>query len=400
MSSENPDWEKLIESLEYEESLGKVLSKEETDLLNELRRIKDDSVNAYVNLNKFNTNKSWVDFLSRVNFEKSSEEIQKDQAVIRKIDRSNLVIKISAAAVIICALLAGIFFYNGKGKGDQPAFVSKNTKEIINPGGNKATLTLGNGTKIDLTAAGVGQVVKIGNVTVVKSEDGQVEYKSASALPSTAVSYNTITTPRGGQYKVVLPDGSEVVLNSMSSLKFPTAFSMNERLVSLTGEGYFEVKRNEKAAFKVNVNGKQVVEVLGTHFNIMAYDDEPLIKTTLLKGRVHISVNKSDAGLILKPGQQALQSTSGELNMKELSDPDQIVAWKNGLTSFSKSDIKSIMRQVARWYDVEVEYRPGIPNRSFSGDISRGSSISSLLKILELNDVHFVVEGKKIIVMP
>jgi len=399
MSSENPDWEKLIESLEYEESLGKVLSKEETDLLNELRRIKDDSVNAYVNLSKFNTNKSWADFLSRVNFEKSSEETQKDQAVIRKIDRSNLIIKISAAAVIVCTLLAGIFFYNGKGKGDKAAFVS-NTKEIIKPGGNKATLTLENGTKIDLTAAGVGQVVKIGEVTVVKSKDGQVVYKSASALPSATVSYNTITTPRGGQYKVVLPDGSEVVLNSMSSLKFPTAFSKNERLVSLTGEGYFEIKRNEKAAFKVNVNGKQVVEVLGTHFNIMAYDDEPLIKTTLLEGSVHISVNKSDSGLILKPGQQALQSASGELNMKELSDPDQMVAWKNGLTSFSKSDIKSIMRQVARWYDVEIEYRPGVPNRSFSGDISRSSSISSLLKILELNDIHFVVEGKKIIVMP
>jgi len=243
-------------------------------------------------------------------------------------------------------------------------------------------------------------VVKIGEVTVVKSKDGQVVYKSASALPSATVSYNTITTPRGGQYKVVLPDGSEVVLNSMSSLKFPTAFSKNERLVSLTGEGYFEIKRNEKAAFKVNVNGKQVVEVLGTHFNIMAYDDEPLIKTTLLEGSVHISVNKSDSGLILKPGQQALQSASGELNMKELSDPDQMVAWKNGLTSFSKSDIKSIMRQVARWYDVEIEYRPGVPNRSFSGDISRSSSISSLLKILELNDIHFVVEGKKIIVMP
>lgn len=399
MASENPDWEKLIESLEYEESLGKQLSVEDAELLNELRRIKEDSASTYVNLSKFNTDKSWIDFLSRIAIEKSLPQIPEEQVVIRKLSNRSLIVKISAAAAIVCMLLAGVFFYHSKSSSEKPILIS-NVKEVIQPGGNKATLTLGNGTKIDLTAAAVGQVAKLGGVTVIKDKDGQVVYNAVSAQPSVAVSYNTITTPRGGQYKVILPDGSEIVLNSMSSLKFPTVFSKNERLVALTGEGYFEVKRNEKAAFKVSVNGKQEVEVLGTHFNIMAYDDEPLIKTTLLEGSVHIHADKSSEGLILKPGQQALLSPSGELNMKELADLDQVVAWKNGLTSFSKSDIKSIMRQVARWYDVEVEYRPGIPDRSFSGDISRGSSISSLLKILELNDIHFIVEGKKIIVMP
>jgi ferric-dicitrate binding protein FerR (iron transport regulator) len=209
------------------------------------------------------------------------------------------------------------------------------------------------------------------------------------------ISYNTLSTPRGGQYQLVLPDGSKVWLNASSSIHFPTAFAGHERNVELTGEAYFEIAKNKQKPFHVNVNGMQV-EVLGTHFNVNAYGDEGAIKTSLLEGSVKIK--KGNISGLLKPGQQGvLKKNSTDLEIKN-ADMNEAIAWKNGLFEFDGADIKSIMREIGRWYDVDVVYAGKVPDRRFEGKISRDAQLSDVLKILALSNVKFSVEGKKIIV--
>jgi ferric-dicitrate binding protein FerR (iron transport regulator) len=210
--------------------------------------------------------------------------------------------------------------------------------------------------------------------------------------------YNTISTPKGGQYQVTLSDGSKVWLNAASSLRFPATFSGKERKVELTGEGYFEVAHNKKMPFHVTVNDLDV-EVLGTHFNINAYADESAIKTTLLEGSV--KVVKGNETKIIEPGEQASVTTSeDEINVKQQVDLEQVVAWKNGIFQFERADIESVMRQISRWYDIDVDYH-GRVSEHFGGTISRDVNISDVLKMLEMTGgVNFKIDGKKVIVMP
>ena len=306
--------------------------------------------------------------------------------------------KVAAAAIIVLMLsLAGYFYFN---KGEkQIARTTKNLGNDVPPGGNKAILTLADGTRIVLDSANNGTLTRQGNTKIIKLNNGELSYTSlndpSTSPRTTEVVYNTITTPRGGQYQVTLPDGTKVWLNAESSLRFPTSFAGNERTVELSGEGYFEVTHNAKAIFHVKVNNINV-QVLGTHFNINSYGNEPIVRTTLLEGSVKISSGSNTA--ILRPGQQAGLNSNNDIAIINNADVDEAVAWKNGRFKFNSADIKSIMRQASRWYNVEVVYEREI-NETFSGSISRNANISQLLKIIEATDkVSFKIDGRKIMV--
>ncbi|MDB5088478.1 MAG: FecR family protein [Mucilaginibacter sp.] len=305
---------------------------------------------------------------------------------------------VKVAAAVLIFILPGLYFFIHN-KPEAGTLISRNKahQKDVQPGGNKATLTLSNGLQIILSNAKNGTLARQGNANIVKLTNGKVVYNKATI--STAITeYNTMTTPRGGKYELVLSDGTKVWLNAASSITYPTVFAGKERRVTITGEAYFEVAKNKKMPFKINVNGQEEVQVLGTHFNIMAYNNEPAIKTTLLEGSVRI-VKDMTTGT-LKPGEQALLSPNGHLSIVDDADIDQAVAWKNGQTLFVNEDIQTIMRQVSRWYDIDIEYQGDMPKRLFTGGISRESNLSALLRILELSKIHFKITDSKIIVTP
>ncbi|WP_336516989.1 FecR family protein [Pollutibacter soli] len=304
-----------------------------------------------------------------------------------------------SAAAIILLVASGYFLYTifseKNGEKDKPA-VSKSLAAEILPGGNKATLTLGNGATISLDDAKNGAVAQQGNVQVYKTAGGELVYKSSGEIAD-VTQYNTLSTPRGGQYKLTLPDGSQVWLNSSSSIRYPTVFTDEERHVNITGEAYFEIAHDPLKPFIVQVNDLNI-KVLGTHFNVNAYTDESSVNTTLLQGSVQLS--NGNHSQVLKPGQQAQAAGPEDFKLVDDVDVDEVVAWKNGFFSFNKADLQTVMRQIERWYDVSIEYEGKIPKREFVGKISRNSNVKEVLKILQESKVHFRVEGRKIIVTP
>ena len=314
-----------------------------------------------------------------------------------KIIRWTIFLRIAASFIIFIA--AGVAIYFSLRSSDQSALAVVPEKKVENdvlPGGNKAILTLSDGYVISLDDAKNGQLAQQGNVQIAKLGNGQVAYSVIEGKQSEVV-FNTLTTPRGGQFRLTLPDGSQVWLNSASSVKYPTAFIDRQRKVEISGEAYFEIAHNPSKPFIVSVNGMNV-KVLGTHFNINAYDDEASVKTTLLEGSV--SLNKADVVATLTPGQQAQLGNSGKIKVIDNVDIDQVVAWKNGYFSFNRADLQTVMRQIARWYDVDISYEGKIPERQFGGKIDRNSNASEVLKILQETKVHFRIEGRKIIVTP
>jgi transmembrane sensor len=297
-----------------------------------------------------------------------------------------------AAAILILISCSTYFFIKKQPAVNVPAAVAY---KDIQPGSNKATLTLANGQKIILEDVKYGTVAQQGGTRVSKLANGQLAYVIDSN--STAVIYNTLSTPRGGQHYLLLPDGSSVWLNAASSIRFPTAFTGKERVVEITGEVYFEVAQRAAMPFKVKFHHGEV-QVLGTQFNINAYDDEDAVKTTLLEGLVRVSGHNSS--VIIKPGSQALLGKNEPVRASGSVNTDEVMAWKNGVFYFNRSDIKTIMRQISRWYDVDIEYRGTIRQREFVGDISKKSQLPDVLAILEESNVHFIREGRKIIVIP
>jgi len=304
--------------------------------------------------------------------------------------------RIAAAASILLVLSFGGYFLLHKTKPIQP--LAQNQIHDIAPGGNKATLTLSDGKKIILTDAKYGTIASQGHTLIRKANDGQILYNTANAGKANGgatMLYNTLTTNRGEQYKVVLPDGSKAWLNAASSLRYPVAFNGKERVVELTGEAYFEVVHNSAQPFRVRSRG-QVVEDLGTHFDVNAYDDEPAMITTLLQGKVNVT----DDGYsrVLYPGQQAVAAANAKLKVFADVDAEEVTAWKDGRFVFDNANIQTIMRQIARWYNVEIVYEGDVADRFFTGDISRNTNLSELLKALELSNIHFKLEGRKLIV--
>jgi ferric-dicitrate binding protein FerR (iron transport regulator) len=271
----------------------------------------------------------------------------------------------------------------------------------IAPGSNKAILQLADSSSIVLNDTNTGMLAQQGNTKVLKLDNGQLTY---NALPghSSATLYNTVSTPRGGQYQVVLPDGSKVWLNAASSLRFPTAFAGKERNVTLSGEAYFEIAHNKSMPFKVRVDELEV-EVLGTHFNVMSYKNEAMTSTTLLEGAVRVSslFATSDAGqgVVIRPGQQAgIRQHSSVFTVHE-ADIESVVAWKNGLFQFNGADMQTIMRQIERWFDVNVHYEGPIPEGHFSGTVGKNNSLLTVLRIFEESGLKFKIEGKELTVL-
>lgn len=268
-------------------------------------------------------------------------------------------------------------------------------KQDLLPGGNKATLTLANGSKINIDSLKNGLFTAQPGARVIK-QGGQLSYNTAgTASNSTEISYNTLTTPKGGEYQLVLADGTKVWLNAASSLRFPTAFTGKERIVELTGEAYFEVKHNATQPFKVKT-ARETVQDIGTRFNINSYSDENAVATTLVEGSIKILTAKSQD--IIKPGQQYLLKNSGVTEVRDDVDTDEITAWKSGMFQFNNADMKTIMRQIGRWYNVDVEYQGEVSNATYHGRISRKSKASDVLKILELSGMNFKIERGKITV--
>jgi ferric-dicitrate binding protein FerR (iron transport regulator) len=303
--------------------------------------------------------------------------------------------RIAAAAVILLVMAGGFWWVASVSRTAQQASSDKEMAAVnkgndVAPGTSKAVLTLADGSTVTLDSAG-NQVIPQGK-TLVQQNNGQLQY--AAEGKGEAIGYNTLSVPRGGQFNIVLPDGSHVWLNSASTLRFPTAFAGKQRMVELQGQGYFEVKKDAAHPFIVKVNTTEV-QVLGTRFDIMAYADEKSLNTTLLEGAVRMK-----QGVIqqqLAPGQQAvLDYASGRMSVRP-ADVDEVVAWKTGFFEFDNAAISTIMRQLSRWYDIEISYQNN-SNRLFGGRISRNLPLSDILHMLEANGAKFSLEGRRLMV--
>lgn len=273
----------------------------------------------------------------------------------------------------------------------------KNVQDDVLPGGNKAILKLPNGAVIVLDSAKNGVLSEQANVSVTKTAEGKLLFKVKNTEPaSNTTLLNTIETPKGGQYQVILPDNTIAWLNATSSIKFPSAFSGKYRQVIITGEVYFEVAKDASMPFVVQSKNAEIA-VIGTHFNVMDYDDEKVAKTTLLEGSVKLSTRNQSR--ILKPGQQALYGDQLKMTLENLANPIKEIAWKNGVFDFNDSSIEQIMRQVSRWYDVKVSFEGPVPVNDFTGKVSRNVKLSEFLKILSYAGLKFKIEGKNLIVV-
>lgn len=278
--------------------------------------------------------------------------------------------------------------------GQQKTGVIAQTDTTLAPGGNRAILTLANGQEIILDNQANGRIAVPGGVDVIKADSGAIAYIGTG----NNVQYHTLSTPRGGQFQLTLPDGSQVWLNSASSIRYPTAFTGTERTVEMTGEGYFEIAPDAAKPFTVKAN-RLDVHVLGTGFNIMAYADENAIRTTLVSGSV--KVEAGDAATVLTPGVQASLSREGKTFKTSRPDLAEVLAWKNGQFRFNRTGIRNIMRQVSRWYNVDVSYEGNVDNIEFQGILSRKVTAKALLETLEATgDVHFEINGDHISVIP
>jgi transmembrane sensor len=335
----------------------------------------------------------------------------------------------ACAAIVIVALGAGYFWFGTSRfshKENTPGKLAGKTVKDVLPGGNKAILTLADGRVIDLDKAANGELAKEDGSTVSKKEDSRLEFQGAHSPLTThnSPAFNTVTTPNGGQYQVVLPDGSRVWLNAASSIRFPTSFA-GDRKVTMTGEAYFEVVHNDRMPFIVTIPplpggpGGAEVTVLGTHFNINAYDNERAIHTTLLQGSVKVGSRQWAVGsgekaegsgqkaesrelsVVLKPGEQASLSQTSHLSHPipvQTVQTEEVIAWKNGLFNLAGADLKDLMRQVERWYDVTVQYEGAVPNMEFQGKLNRAVPLSDIIDYLKNLGVECRLTGKTLYV--
>jgi len=357
--------------------------------------------------NKFQENVVWDEsaFEEKYDIEKALHtRIIKDLPEYRSKVRKFRYAKAAVAAAVLIAVSIALLTRNQLSESTQIVHVEKQQEHDIDPGRNKAILTLSDGTVLNLDESQEGVLAEQGMVQVKKTEDGKITYTTVGKQLNAAVSdnvFNTITIPEGGKYQLTLPDGSKVWLNSSSSLKFPVAFSNESRMVELEGEAYFEVvsmlRDGENGAKKrpfIVKTPTQQIEVLGTQFNVNAYSNEDLIKTTLIEGSVKISsrgVNK-----VLKPGQQAQLTNTGSLRLVENIDTEEAIAWKNGMFYFNNTDLSTIMRQLSRWYNVEIDMQQ-MPQKKFNGELSRNVKLSQVLQMMEMTSgLKFKIEERRI----
>lgn len=324
--------------------------------------------------------------------------------------------RMAAAIAVLVTLSAGLYFYfrpGNTGSIGHPREMISGTVDTndLAPGGNKAFLILSDGKKVVLSDMETGAFIHQGTATVRKKEHGQIFYGPVDQAadvgggpsPDSSQVYNTVVTPRGGQYMVSLPDGTRVWLNAASSLVFQVPFTGRERRVRLKGEAYFEVTKDKARPFKVSAGGAEIT-VLGTHFNVMAYEDEPGLEATLLEGAVKITKNTENK--VLNPGEQASIDGNGRIRITTVNT-EEAIAWKNGYFLFDNEPLESLMRKISRWYDAEVIYQGDPEGLYFGGMVSRSKNISEILKIMELTaNIRFQVDaggpdgkGRRITVM-
>ncbi len=318
-------------------------------------------------------------------------------------------LQIAASVLVIFLFSTTIYFYRSSlaSKSQMPIAQGVVKMEDKQPAKNIAILTLGNNSQIVLDEASNGEIAQESGVSILKTDKGELVYKirnSNNLSTNDLNKYNTISTPMGGKFKVILPDGSLVVLNAASTLKYPVHFDEKLRKVSFTGEAYFEIakledKRKKRVPFYVYSND-QIVEVLGTHFNINSYDNEEYSKTTLLEGSVKIINEKSAAtAKILKPGQQAVIKRGDVQTKIIIADEAQALAWKDGYFLFKNTNIKDVVNELERWYNVDIQYEDEMEFENITGYISRNVKISSVLKMLQLSGiVNYEISGSKIII--
>ncbi|WP_205508868.1 FecR family protein [Longitalea arenae] len=313
--------------------------------------------------------------------------------------RRNLFRYAAAAAIVFIVTGFVIYYFNINKKSTAPQPMVTKMQPVatdVLPGRDGAMLTLANGQQLLLDSLGNG-VIAIQGKTNIKIQNGQLVYDVMQA--GSEMLYNTMSTPKGRQYQMLLPDGSRVWMNAASSITYPVAFIGKERNVTITGEVYIEVAKNKEKPFIVNVDGKASVQALGTSFNINAYADEPGIKTTLLEGKVkivkHERVNGKENSILLDPGQQAVDIAHAPLTIRHSPDLEEVMAWKNGRFEFIGNSIQSVMGQLSRWYDVDIVYEGALPEANFVGAIARTEKLSRVLQMLELTNVlRFKIEKK------
>lgn len=335
--------------------------------------------------------------------------------------------KYAAAILITLGSVAYLWINTRDGKALATTNGKNRSQTDVSPGGDKAILTLADGSKIVLDSAANGDLAQQGNAQVVKLSNGQIVYNLKGS--SDKVVWNTMTTPAGGQYQVTLPDGTRVWLNAASSITYPTAFVGKQRSVKISGEVYFEAAKDKEKAFIVDIDGKSSVQVLGTSFNINSYENEGNVKTTLFEGSVKVisgtmksvvqplprrladkfgqqpkpsGTDGSFPFVILKPGQQA--QTSGPEAKQSISvvnnpNMEQILAWKNGLFNFSGADLYAVMRQLERWYDIKVKYQGSVPQIIFKGEMDRNVNLSDVLEFFTETGLKFRMEGGTLVVL-
>jgi ferric-dicitrate binding protein FerR (iron transport regulator) len=332
-------------------------------------------------------------------YKQITDNIKAEENKVVPLKRKNYSLVAAAAALVITLGAGGYLWLNDKPVKHAPEKPVAAVKlHDLPPGRDAAVLTLADGKKIVLDSAS-GAISQQGNVTVL-NVNGMLSYAPTKKGAQDEVVYNTVSTARGNQYQLVLSDGTKVWLNSASSLRFPASFTGNSRDVELDGEGYFEVAKNAAKPFHVKTR-TQDIEVLGTHFNVNAYKDEEMIKTTLLEGSVKVQVlSGTEVSAVLKPGEQAIAANDEGASIHITSDVDidQVMAWKNGWFEFENTDLRMIMRQISRWYDVDIEYAIKTGNEKYGGRISRNLNLSNILKMLENYGVHFRLEGKTLVV--
>lgn len=297
-----------------------------------------------------------------------------------------------AAASVVVLLSIGLLLRNSSPKTEAPVNIAAELKkaELIAPAADKAILTMANGQKIEISPSTSGLISKQDKVDLV-AEDGEIRYNAQGTTDK--MQYNTLTTPKGGQYKLVLEDGTKLWINAQSSVTFPVAFIGNERKVVLHGEGYFEVAPDAKRPFRVEID-HGIVEAIGTAFNVNSYEDEPNSKTTLLEGKVRVRSNKED--IVLVPGQQARISVAGEIKKSTDVDTESEVAWKNGQFVFKSATVPEIMKQLSRWYDIDVQFQHELKQDKFSGIVNRTGNLADVLRILHEGGIRFKINNKSI----
>lgn len=322
--------------------------------------------------------------------------------------------RIAAAAAILLFIAGAVYFWRLSKQERMLTQVQPSQPADVAPGRNGAILTLADGQKVVLDSLGNG-VIATQHGTRAVLQDGQLAYHS-TGNETENIAYNTVTTPKGRQFQVQLPDGTHVWLNAASSITYPTVFKDKRREVTITGEVYFEVanlrlRSGQKQPFIVQVNKQTQIEVLGTHFNVNAYDNEGSIKTTLLEGKVRVASGKGPVAggkatsesfqeVVLKPGEQAIASARSSLTIDHSPDIQQVMAWKSGLFNFNGRDIIAAMDEIGRWYDLEVMYESAPKPRQIVGEIQRNLTLSELMTVLKKLDIHYRLEGRQLIITP